>query len=52
MEGMHDPFDDQVLAARYRAERDVARQELKRLRAEMEEMRSRLMPEGMEWLLD
>ena len=42
-------YEDQLAAARYRAERDQARQELARLRDEMEAMRPRLMPEGMEW---
>lgn len=28
---MHDPYDDQLKAARYKAERDQARQELARL---------------------
>lgn len=46
--GLHDPFPDQLNAARFRAERDAARQELARLRDEMEDMRPRLMPEGME----
>lgn len=80
--GLHDPYTDQLAAARYRAERDQAREEANRLRAEMEAMRprlervetwhrdkaelarlcdecggidgllARLMPEGMEWLLD
>ena len=35
--------------ARYKAERDCARQDLARLRREVESMRDRLMPEGMEW---
>lgn len=39
-------------AYRWRAERDQARQELDRLRREVEAMRPRLMPEGMEWLLE
>ena len=42
-------YEDQLAAARYRAERDQARQELARLRDEMEAMRPRLMPEGYEW---
>ena len=42
-------YTDQLAAARYRAERDQARQELDRLRKETEAMRPRLMPEGMEW---
>lgn len=42
-------YEDQLAAARYRAERDQARQELARLRDEMEAMRPRLMPDGMEW---
>ena len=50
--GLHDPYTDQLAAARYRAERDQAREELDRLRKETEAMRPRLMPEGMEWLLD
>lgn len=32
MAEMHDPYEDQLSAARYRAERDAARQELDRLR--------------------
>lgn len=47
--GLHDPFPDQLNAARFRAERDAARQELARLRDEVEAMRPRLMPEDMEW---
>lgn len=39
-------------AYRWKAERDQARQELDRLRGEVEAMRPRLMPEGMEWLLE
>ena len=35
MSGMHDPYDDQLMAARYRAERDQARQECDRLRARL-----------------
>lgn len=42
-------YEDQLAAARYRAERDQARQELDRLRDEMEAMRPCLMPEGCEW---
>ena len=38
--------------ARYKAERDCARQDAARLRAELEGMRGRLMPEGMEWLVE
>ena len=34
MSDMHDPYEDQLAAARYRAERDQARQELARLRGE------------------
>lgn len=34
MSDMHDPYEDQLAAARYRAERDQARQELARLRSE------------------
>ena len=34
MSEMHDPYEDQLAAARYRAERDQARQELARLRSE------------------
>lgn len=49
---LHDPFPDQLNAARFKAERDAARQELARLRDEVEAMRPRLMPEGMEWLLE
>lgn len=36
-------------ACRWRAERDQARQELRQLKEEVE---GRLMPEGMEWLLN
>lgn len=42
MSDMHDPYEDQLAAARYRAERDQARQELDR-------MRDRLMPGGCKW---
>ena len=79
MSEMHDPYEDQLAAARYRAERDQARQECERLRARMnfdfwlsgrvmhelgfdEDMAdrdeverrllARLMPEGMEWLVE
>ena len=38
--------------ARYRAERDCARQDAARLRREVEGMRDRLMPEDMEWLVE
>ena len=34
MSDMHDPYDDQLRSARYKAERDQARQELARLRGE------------------
>lgn len=47
--GLYDPYAYQLAAARYRAERDQARKELARLRDEMEAMRPRLMPGGMEW---
>lgn len=33
---MHDPYTDQLAAARYRAERDQARQDMVRLRSELE----------------
>ena len=36
MSDMHDPYDDQLRAARYRAERDQARQECERLRRKVE----------------
>ena len=42
-------YEAQALAAKYKAERDLARQELDRLREELEAMRPRLMPEGYEW---
>lgn len=35
MSEMHDPYEDQLAAARYRAERDQARQECERLRARL-----------------
>ena len=38
--------------ARYRAERDCARQDAARMRREVEGMRDRLMPEDMEWLVE
>lgn len=43
-------YDEQLSAAKFRAERDLARQELDRLRKETEAMRPRLMPEGCEWI--
>lgn len=42
-------YDEQLSAARFKAERDLARQELDRLREELEAMKPRLMPEGYEW---
>lgn len=45
-------YEEQLSAARFRAERDQARQEVKELREELEAMRPRLMPEGMEWLVE
>lgn len=35
MSDMHDPYDDQLRSARYKAERDQARQECERLRARL-----------------
>ena len=45
-------YEEQLSAARFRAERDQARQEVKELREELEAMRPRLVPEGMEWLVE
>lgn len=42
-------YEEQLSAARFKAERDLARQEVKELREELEAMRPRLMPEGYEW---
>lgn len=42
-------YGEQLSAARFRAERDQARQEVKELREEMESMKPRLMPMGCEW---
>lgn len=79
--GMHDPYEDQFAAARYRVERDQAREELARIREDrswdaradagmlgakedsravewvrdhggLESVEARLMPEGMEWLIE
>lgn len=42
-------YEEQLSAAKFRAERDIARQEVKELREGLEAMRPRLMPEGYEW---
>lgn len=39
---MHDPYTDQLAAARYRAERDQARQDMVRLRSELERVEREL----------
>lgn len=42
MSDMHDPYDDQLRAARYRAERDQAREELERANRRICEMEAEL----------
>ncbi|MDM8162435.1 hypothetical protein [Collinsella intestinalis] len=52
MSEMHDPYDDQLAAARYRAERDQARQECDRLRVRLRDSVPRDAYEGRrtKWL--